>query len=109
MGCVHQREKHPGGCFESRIINYCTAVRQVRRIVGEYQTLLTSQSKTNAMAIKDRQAFLEDLKTCLVIKDGGIEKVSEDRALTLGTIRSSSNNDGWGLLMIILLDLCFTN
>ena len=57
--------------------DHTSAVRQVRRIVDEYQTLLKSRSKTNAKAIRDRQAFLEDLKTCLDIGEGGMEALRE--------------------------------
>ena len=57
--------------------DHTSAVRQVRRIVDEYQKLLKSKNNKNSKAIRDRQAFLEDLKTCLDIGEGGMEALRE--------------------------------
>ena len=47
---------------------------QVKAIVDRYQTLLKSKSKDQAKANKNREVFLEDLKTCLNIGKPGLRK-----------------------------------
>ena len=61
-------------------VTHSTAVRQVKRIVDQHQKLLKSQSRTQPKAVRDRDAFLADLKICLDIGETGLrESLRTDR------------------------------
>ncbi len=61
-------------------VDHSSAVRQVRRIVENYQKLLKSKNQKNPKAVKDRKAFLDDMKTCLDIGATGLrESLRTDR------------------------------
>ena len=61
-------------------VDYSPSLRQVKRIVEAYQRLLKSQSRTQPKAIRDRELFLGDLKTCLDIGVTGLrESLRTDR------------------------------
>ena len=62
-------------------VTHSTAVRQVKRIVDQHQKLLKSQSRTQQpKAVRDRDAFLADLKICLDIGETGLrESLRTDR------------------------------
>ena len=55
-------------------VTHSTAVRQVKRIVDQHQKLLKSQSRTQPKAVRDRDAFLADLKICLDIGETGLRE-----------------------------------
>ena len=86
------------GCV-ARIINYywknlaafetidpSPATRQVKRIVDQYQKLLKSRSLNQPKANRDREAFLDDLKTCLNIGAPDLKKM-----LMTDRVRSNLN------------------
>ena len=61
-------------------VDQTPAQKQVKAIVDQYQTLLKSKSKNQPKAIKLRDLFLADLKTCLHIGRPGLrEHLMTDR------------------------------
>ena len=61
-------------------VDQTLARKQVKAIVDQYQTLLKSKSKNQPKAIKLRDLFLADLKTCLHIGRPGLrEHLMTDR------------------------------
>ena len=81
-------------------VDHSSAVRQVRRIVENYQKLLKSQSQKNTKAVKDREAFLDDMKKCLDIGETGLrESLRTDRVrvnLNIATEDVSFYDDQFG-------------
>ena len=61
-------------------VDHSPAVRQVKRIVDDYQKLLKSKTKNQPKAVRDRSNFLSDLKCCLDIGKTGLrESLRKDR------------------------------
>ena len=51
-----------------------SAQRQMKRIVDQYQKLLKNRSLNQPKANREREAFLDDLKTCLNIGASGLKQ-----------------------------------
>ena len=80
QGIVAKVVKHYWTMASYETVEHCPALRQVKRIVEEYQKLLKSKSKSQPKAIRHREEFLADLKTCLNIGAPGLrESLGTDR------------------------------
>ena len=80
QGIVAKVVKHYWTMASYETVEHCPALRQVKRIVEEYQKLLKSKSKSQPKAIRHREEFLADLKTCLNIGAPGLrESLGKDR------------------------------